>query len=187
MATETIRKRKPSRPSSITQLDPKIKDAVDTAIREGRATIDQIVALIESHGGEASRSAVGRYVKNATERMEDYRQATQMAAVWVDKIGKEPEGDIGRMVLEMLRLVAFKSIGDLEQVAPEDLMFLGKAMKDIAGADKLIVDRELAVRKLIAARAEKVAGEIAKEAKKLGATPETIQTWREKVMGVASK
>lgn len=184
---ETTRKRKPSRPSSITQLDPAIKEAVDTAIREGRLTIDQIVHLIEREGGDASRSAVGRYVKNAKERMEDYRQATQMAAVWVDKIGKEPEGDIGRMVLEMLRLVAFKSIGDLEQVAPEDLMFLGKAMKDIAGADKLIVDRELQVRKLIAARAEKVAGEIAKEAKKLGATPETIQTWREKVMGVASK
>jgi len=185
MAEKTLRKRKPSRPSSITQLDPKIKEAVDTAIREGRLTIDGIVQLIEQHGAEASRSAVGRYVKNAKERMEDYRQATQMAAVWVDKLGKEPEGDVGRMVLEMLRLVAFKSIGDIEQASPEDLMFLGKAMKDIAGADKLIVDRELAVRKLIAARAEKVASEVAQTAKKAGLSDETVDLIKKKILGVA--
>src|SRR5437868_3267674 len=98
MAEKTLRKRKPSRPSSITQLDPSIKEAVDTAIREGRLTIEQIVALIKDKGGDVSRSAAGRYVKNAKERMEDYRQAQQVAAVWVDKLGKEPEGDIGRMV-----------------------------------------------------------------------------------------
>ncbi|MDP3612732.1 MAG: DUF3486 family protein, partial [Rubrivivax sp.] len=73
MATKTIVKRKPSRPSSITQLDPKIKEAVDTAVREGRTSIDQLVELINSLGGEASRSAVGRYVKTANERMEEYR------------------------------------------------------------------------------------------------------------------
>lgn len=179
--------RKPSRPSSINQLDPRIKEAVDTAVREGRASIDQILSLIADLGGEASRSAVGRYVKNARERMEDYRQAQQIAAVWVDKLGKEPEGDIGRMLLEMLRVVAFKSIGDIESASPEDLMFLGKALKDIAGADKLVVDRELNLRKLVAARAEKVAEEITREAKKLGASDEVIQTWRNKVLGVAAK
>lgn len=187
MAEKTLRKRKPSRPSSITQLDPSIKEAVDTAIREGRLTIEQIVKLIVEQGGEASRSAVGRYVKNNKERMEEYRQAAQTAAVWVDKIGKEPDGDVGRLVLEMLRMVAFRSIGSIDEAAPEDLMFLAKAMKDIAGADKLVVDREINVRKLIAAKAEKVAGEIATEAKKLGASEATIKAWREKVLGVTAK
>jgi len=187
MPAKSTYKRKPSRPSSITQLDPAIKDAVDAAVREGRATIDQIVVMVEQLGGEASRSAVGRYVKNARERMEDYRQAQQIASVWVDKLGKEPQGDVGRMLLEMLRVVAFKSIGDLEAAGPEDLMFLAKAMKDIAGADKLVVDREINLRKLIAAKAEKVAEEISREAKKMGATEETIQAWREKVLGVVKK
>lgn len=187
MPNKTAFKRKPSRPSTIVQLDPAIKEAVDKAVREGRATIDQILQLIDSMGGEASRSAVGRYVKNARERLEDYRQASQIATVWVDKLGKEPEGDIGRMLLEMLRVVAFKSIGDIDQASPEDLMFLGKALKDIAGADKLVVDREINLRKLIAARAEKVADEITRDAKKLGASEEVIQTWRKKVLGVTEK
>lgn len=187
MTAKTIVKRKPSRPSSIKQLDPKVKQAVDAAVREDRASIDEIVMLIQNLGGEASRSAVGRYVKNARERMEDYRQATQVAAVWVDKLGKEPEGDVGRMLLEMLRVVAFKTIGDIDTASPEDLMFLGKALKDFAGADKLAVDKEFAIRKLVAARAEKAANEIVKEARKIGASEETIQTWRNKVLGVAGK
>jgi hypothetical protein len=185
MAEKTLRKRKPSRPSSITQLDPSIKEAVDAAIREGRLTIEQIVKLIVDHGGDASRSAVGRYVKNNKERMEEYRQAAQTAAVWVDKIGKEPDGDVGRLVLEMLRMVAFRSIGSIDEAAPEDLMFLAKAMKDIAGADKLVVDREMVVRKLIAAKAEKVAGEVAATARKAGLSDETIDLIKKKILGVA--
>lgn len=185
MPNKTAFKRKASRPSSINQLDPAVKEAVDKAVREGRATIDQILQLIDSMGGEASRSAVGRYVKNARERLEDYRQASQIAAVWVDKLGKEPEGDIGRMLLEMLRVVAFKSIGDIDQASPEDLMFLGKALKDIAGADKLVVDREINLRKLIAAKAEKVASEVATTAKKAGLSDDTIDLIKQKILGVA--
>jgi hypothetical protein len=184
MAEKTIRKRKPSRPSSLRQLDPSIKEAVDTAIREGRLTIDQIVKLIAENGGDASRSAVGRYVKNANEKLEDYRQAMQVASVWVDKIGKEPQGDVGRMVLEILKVVAFNSIGDIQQVAPEDLMFLAKAMKDIAGADKLAVDREINVRKLVAAQAAKVAGDVAKTVKKAGLSDATIEAIRAQILGI---
>ncbi|MGA0569635.1 phage protein Gp27 family protein [Variovorax sp. VNK109] len=185
MPSKSTFKRKPSRPSSITQLDPRVKEAVDEAVRDGRLTIDQIVRLIEEQGAEASRSAVGRYVKNARERMEDYRQAQQIATVWVNKLGKEPEGDIGRMLLEMLRVVAFKSIGDMEAASPEDLMFLGKALKDIAGADKLVVDREVVVRKLIAAEAVKVAAEVATTAKKAGLSDDTIDLIKKRILGVA--
>lgn len=178
------KKRKPSRPSSLTQLDPKVKEAVDAAVREGRATIDEIVHLVQQLGGDASRSAVGRYVKNARERMEEYRQATQVAAVWVDKLGKEPDGDVGRLLLEMLRTVAFKTIGDIDSAGPEDLMFLGKALKDIAGADKLIVDREINVRKLVAAKAEQVAASVASTARKAGMTDDTVEMIRTQILGI---
>ncbi|SDO76720.1 Protein of unknown function [Rhodoferax sp. OV413] len=181
---DTTSKRRPSRPSSITQLHPSIKEAVDTAVREGRATINEIVGLVKGMGGDASRSAVGRYVKNANERMEDYRQATQIAAVWVDKLGKEPEGDVGRMLLEMLRVVAFKTIGDLETASPEDLMFLGKALKDFAGADKLAVDKAINVRKLIAVRAAEVAASVVKTVKKAGLSDDTINVIRAEILGI---
>jgi hypothetical protein len=177
-------KRKPSRPSSITQLDPAIKQAVDTAVREGRATIDEIVGLIKNMGGEASRSSVGRYVKTANERMEEYRQAQQMAAVWMDKIGKEPDGDVGRMLLEMLRMVAFRSIDATEAASPEDLMFLSNAIKSFAQTDKLVVDKTINLRKLMAAEAAKVATDVAKTAKKAGLSDETVELIRTKILGI---
>jgi len=184
MADKSTFKRTPSRPSNVTKLDPKIKEAVDAAVREGRATINEIVRLVEALGGEASRSSVGRYVKNARERLEDFRQATQVAAVWVDKLGKEPEGDVGRMLLEMLRVVAWKSIGDLDTASPEDLMFLGKAIKDLASADKLAVDKAINLRKLIAAEAAKVATDVAKTAKKAGLSDEAVELIRTKILGI---
>ncbi|MDZ7920746.1 phage protein Gp27 family protein [Rhodoferax sp.] len=182
--TETIKKRKPSRPSSITMLDPAVKEAVDTAVREGRLTIDQIVALIASQGGDASRSAVGRYVKTANERLEEYRQAQQMAAVWMDKIGKEPDGDVGRMLLEMLRMLAFKSLGELDSASPEDLMFLSNAIKGFAQTDKLVVDKTINLRKLMAIEAAKVATEVVKTVKKAGLSDDTVEAIRSKILGI---
>jgi hypothetical protein len=184
MAPKTIVKRKPSRPSSITQLDPKVKEAVDTAVREGRASIDEIVELIKALGGDASRSAVGRYVKSANERMEEYREAQQMAAVWMDKIGKDPQGDVGRLNLEMLRMLAFKGIRDTESASPKDLMFLGAAVKSFAQTDKLVIDTEFAVRKLVQARAAEVAASVVKTVKKAGLSTETINVIRAEILGI---
>lgn len=182
--TETVKKRKPSRPSSITKLDPKVKAAVDEAVRDGRLTIDQLVELITSHGAEASRSAVGRYVKTANERLEEYREAQQIAAVWMDKIGKEPDGDVGRMLLEMLRMLAFKSLGELDSASPEDLMFLSNAIKGFAQTDKLVVDKTINLRKLMAIEAAKVATEVVKTVKKAGLSDETVEAIRSKILGI---
>ncbi len=71
--------------SSVLMLEPRIKEAVDRAIREERATLDEIVAMIEQMGGEASRSAVGRYAKNAREKLEKFREAQQLASVWIER------------------------------------------------------------------------------------------------------
>lgn len=184
MTDKTIRKRKPSRPSSITQLDPQVKEAVDSAVREGRASIDQIVELIKSLGGDASRSAVGRYVKTANERMEEYRKAQSVAAVWMDKIGAEPKGDVSRMLLEMLRMVAYRTIDQTESASPEDLMFLSNALKGFAQTDKLVIDKELGLRKLIAIEAAKVAVEVVKTVKKAGLSDETVELIRSKILGI---
>lgn len=184
MTDKTIRKRKPSRPSSITKLDPKIKEAVDAAVREGRASIDQIVELIAALGGEASRSSVGRYVKSETERMAEYREAQQRAQVWMAEIGKDPQGDVGRLNLEMLRLLAYKGIRDTENASPKDLMFLGAAVKSFAQTDRLVIDTEFAIRKLVAARAAEVAASVVKTAKKAGLSADTINVIRTEILGI---
>ncbi len=165
--------------SSVKQLDPRIKAEVDTAIRDGRATIDQIVALIHDMGGEASRSAVGRYKRNAEEQLKRYREAQEVAKVWIGKLQTDPEGDVGRLLAEMLRTTAFQTLGDIDEASPQDIMFLGKALKDLASADKLTAERILVVRREAAKDAAAVA---VKEAKGAGLSDEAAETIRRKIL-----
>lgn len=154
--------------SSIKALPKAVREAVDKAVREDRATIDGIVELINDMGADASRSAVGRYVKSAKDQMERYRQAQEVAKVWVGKIEAEPEGDVGRLLSEMLRTVAFQTISGFDEVeagaTPGDVMFLAKAIKELASADKLSAERILRIRKeqatATAKAVEKAAGDM---------------------------
>jgi flavin-binding protein dodecin len=174
--------------SSITQLPEPIREAVDRAIRENRATIDDITGMINEMGGDVSRSAVGRYVKNANDQMEKYKQAQAVATTWIGKIEENPEGDVGRLLSEMLRTVAFQTIstmGDSEDgSAPMDIMLLAKAMKDLAGADKLTVDKAYRIRQEARKQATEEAAQRAEEtALAQGMSEEQARFWREKVLG----
>lgn len=171
-----------ARKSSIQELDPRIREAVDQAIREGRATIDDIVALIAQLGGEVSRSAVGRYKQRAENQMQKYREAQEVAKVWIGKLQADPEGDIGRLLAEMLRTVAFQSIGDMEAASPMDMMLLAKALKDMAGADKLTAERILKVRQDAAREA---AEKVSAVGKAKGLSAETVAELRREILGVA--
>lgn len=170
------------RQSAIKQLDPRIKSAVDSAIREDRATINDIVAIIRELGGDASRSAVGRYKQKAETQMARYREAQEVAKVWIGKLQTDPEGDVGRLLAEMLRTTAFQTIGDIDEATPQDIMFLGKALKDLASADTLTANRILVVRREAAKEAAVVA---VKEAKGAGLSDEAAEMIRKKILGVA--
>ena len=175
---------KSNRRSTIDTLDPRIQAEVNSAIKEGRASIDDIVDLIKGMGGDASRSAVGRYVKNQNDQLRKYREAQEVAKVWVDKLGNEPEGDVGRLIIEMLRVISFQTMSQMDSAEPEQLMFLGHAIKNIAQADKLLVDREAAVRKMVAAQVAKAAEEVTKTVRKAGMSDETVDLIRSKILGI---
>ncbi len=168
--------------SSIVELDPRIREAVDTAIREGRATIDEIVALVTGLGGEVSRSAVGRYKQRAELQMQKYREAQEVAKVWIGKLQQDPEGDIGRLLAEMLRTVAFQSIGEMDAATPMDMMFLARALKELASADKLTAERILKVRQ---ESIREAADKAASVAKAKGLSADTVAELRKEILGVA--
>lgn len=173
-----------NRKSSLDRLDPRIQSEVNAAIKEGRASIDEIVSMIKSMGGDASRSAVGRYVKNQNEQLAKYREAQEVAKVWVDKLGKEPDGDVAKLLLEMLRVVSFQTISNMDEADPQSIFFLAQSIKNIAQADKLHVDREAAVRKLIATQVAKAAEEVTKTARKAGMSADTVDLIRSKILGI---
>jgi len=174
------------RKSTVAFLDAGIVDEVNRLVRGGK-TIDDILNALRELGAEVSRSAVGRYVQSARESMEKYKQAQEVAKVWVDKLETEPQGDVARLLPEMLRAVAFSTISQLgeseEGANSQELMFLAKALKDLSGATKGNLDIELKLRE-VRARAKAAAEEVGKIGKKSGWSEETIQTLKAKFLGI---
>jgi hypothetical protein len=177
-----------ARKSTIQQLDPRLQEALNELLREGRHTLDDILTkLAELNAGKApvSRSALGRYAARAEEQMKRYREAQEVAKVWVDKLESEPNGDVARLIPEMLRSVAFQTLGSIgereESAGAQEVMFLAKAVKDLASADKLTTERILTIRQEVAKRA---AVEAVKQAKASGLSDEAADLIRQKILGV---
>lgn len=181
------------RKSTVGALPKELVEACNGLIRDGR-TIDDILTALRELGAPVSRSAVGRYVKSARESMEKYRQAQEVAKVWVDKLEAEPSGDVARLLPEMLRTVAFQTLstmGEADKPAKAmDVMLLAKALRDIAGTQKTNIDTELQLRKLRAetkAKADAAAAAVEQMTRQAGMSEELVTTIRARILGVGEQ
>ena len=182
-----------ARKSTVAALPKELVEACHGLIREGRI-IDDILAALQALGADVSRSAVGRYVKSARESMDKYRQAQEVAKVWVDKLEAEPSGDVGRLLPEMLRVVAFQTLTNMGEsdasVGAMDVMLLAKALKDIAGTQKTNIDTELLMRKVRAetqAKADAAAAEVEAITRNAGMSEELVSSIRARILGVGDQ
>lgn len=175
------------RKSTVRRLPPEIFAAVEEMVASGRATIDEIVTHIKGMGGDVSRSAVGRFKQRHETQLARYREAQEVAGVWSSKFAENPESDVGLLLQQMLSTIAFQSLVDVETLDPKDVMFLGKALKDLAGAQKLsleMVQKALARRQAqLEAQAKAAAAEMETTAKSAGLSDDTVEKMRAILMG----
>jgi len=86
----------------------------------------------------------------------------------------------------MLRTVAFQTIGDFDDkdggASSQELMFIAKAIKELASADKISADRALLVRKEFAKEAAAV---VEKAATSSGMTASTVAQIKREILGLA--
>ncbi len=149
--TETPKRpRKRSARSSVEELPPQIRSAIDEALKQG-VTLDQIVKAVQAAGAEVSRSALGRYKLKYHRLGEQLRRTREIADVFVSQLGAAPEGKQGRIITELAQGLIFDFLtpdedGKMPELDTEGLMFLGKAIKDLASAEKTSADRELKIR-----------------------------------------
>jgi hypothetical protein len=179
-------------PRSRIELDPRIKARADELIRDGK-TVNEILEALNAIGANVSHSSVGRYRKKNYSVMERVSEAREVASVWVDKFGSEPDGDIGQLLPMLLHALAFAQINTMsdappdlsgkEGPSPRHVALMAGAIKDIASAQKITADRILKVRK---ETAEKAADEVDKVAKSRGLSPDAVAEIRSKILGVAA-
>lgn len=144
-------------------------DEVNRLIREGK-TIGEIRGHLAALGTPVSHGATGRYVKSAREAMAESREASQVASQWVQQLGENPSGDVGTLLNEMLKTIAYQTLGSIkDQIAqdkmpkPGDIMFLAKAFKDLEAASKGALQRREVIEKMALERQAKAAESVARE------------------------
>jgi hypothetical protein len=143
------------RKGTIELLDPRLKKEVDAALSEGRATLDQIVQLVRGMGGEVSRSAVHRYSQGFEESLKRYREAQQVAGQWIAQFQANPDSDVGRLLAEMCKTLAFQTMASAnEGEKPIDMLELSR----LARAVKALTDTDRVKAEMQASMAARVKG-----------------------------
>ena len=176
------------RKSSIDRLPPAVRKAIQAEITANRLTLDEIKKLIIDEFGEdaaPSRSALGRYKLSVEQQMQAVRESRKVAEVWAEKLGKEPESDIGKVVLEIIRTLTYQTTTDLlasgEGVDPKQLSQLARAMTYVESAGRLSQQRE---RELLEAARVQAANEAAVIAAKGGMSKSMVDDLKAKLLGI---
>jgi len=122
--------------STIDLLPEDIRIALQELLRDPRVTQLKATARInailaeQGHPERLSKSAVNRYALKMEEVGSKLRQSREVAQMWIGKLGAEPQGEVGKLLNEMVRTIAFEltmklAEGDIEDIDP-------KMIKDLA-------------------------------------------------------
>jgi hypothetical protein len=177
------------RKSSIERLPKPVRDTVAKLIRDNRLTLDEIVDKLRSEFGEApSRSAVHRYKQTLDEALAKQREMDGIAEIWVREVKDQPQGKMGRMVLELLRTVAMQSALNAQskdQIDPKELAHIARAFNLIESAGKREAENRAMLRdelrqELLAEQDEKLKAAV----KATGLSAETADALRRQILGI---
>lgn len=185
------------RQSSIDQLPPDILEQLQDLLRDPRVTqLDatrRINAILEEDGREErlTKSAVNRYSVKMEAVGKKLRESREVAEMWIAKVGAAPQGQLGHLVNEMLRTLAFDVAIKLqdgvldEESMPgviEMLKQLSLAVQRLESSATMNVKREKEIRQQAM---EQAAAVIEREGKQGGISDETITAIRAKLGIVA--
>lgn len=156
------------RPSRLDTLPPEIRAYVDRRLREGatQAAVRTETAGMLAEIDEAPLSAGGlnRYTSRVERAGRRIRESRAAADAWVARFGEAPSGNVGRLVIEILRTLVHDLVHRMEESLDADeppsaeaINELALAVQRLERADELSVARERKLRAELAAEAETVA------------------------------
>ncbi|HDQ5867534.1 TPA: DUF3486 family protein, partial [Shigella flexneri] len=119
--------------SKVDLLPDSIREQLHQMLREKRHTQEEIReainALIDEHnlpgGMQLSRTGLNRYASRMEKVGAKIRASREMAEVWAAKLGSAPTLDVGRLLMEFVKTLAFETsmsmTEDDKPVAPKAL------------------------------------------------------------------
>lgn len=186
-----------AQPSTIDRLPDDIKSTLQQLLQDPRITQLEVTARInelleaEGHGDRVSKSAVNRYAVKMSEVGEKLRQSRDVADMFISKVGAAPQGQMGLLINEILRTLAFDislKIQDADLKDPETLASTIDQVKALALATQRLeqsatinIKRAAEIRKQALEDAANVIGD---EARAQGMDEEQAELWMKKVLAV---
>lgn len=181
-----------ARQSSIDKLPGPIREALhellrDPAVNQLEAT-ERLNKLLEAEGEEqrVSKSAVNRYSQRMDAVGAKMRQSREIAEMWIGKLGNQPQGQVGKLLNEFTRTMAFETALEMsegeEPIPPKLLKELSLAIKHLEQAASVNEKREREIRKQAAEDAAATAETVAKQQ---GLTREGVQALKNEILGIA--
>lgn len=160
-----------ARASTITRLPADILEQLQALLRDPRITqlnaTAEINKILDEQGhDQVSKSAVNRYSMKMEEVGARLKQSREVAAMWIGKLGNAPQGQVGKLLNEIIRTLAFDtamhmSEGD-EPVAPKLLSQLALAVQRLESAANMNADLEKRIREETAKEAAEAVDKITK-------------------------
>lgn len=148
-----------ARKSSIDKLPQPIREALhallrDPAVSQLEAT-QRVNELLDAEGSdvEVSKSAVNRYSQRMDKIGDKMRQSREVAEMWIGKLGNQPQGQVGKLLNEFTRTMAFETALHMSEgadpVPPKLLKELSLSIKHLEEAASVNEKREQQIRKQV--------------------------------------
>ncbi len=182
------------RRSKIQLLPDELKSQLDKMLRDGRLQQQEILDLVNqkidslglSKATKLSSSGLNRYATRLESIGARIREAREVSEAWVAKLGSEPTSDVGKLLQEVVRTMAFDTTTAMsesgEPVEPKALSQLALAIQRVEQAAMTSHKREQEIRKVFA---EEAASVVENAAKAQGLTREGVQSIKDQILGIA--
>ena len=155
--------------SSIDRLPDDVRAQLQNLLRDPRCTQLDATARInrileaDGHSERLSKSAVNRYAVRMEEVGAKIREAREVSKMWIGELGAEPAGEVGKLLNEMVRALAFDLTSSIyegaEPIDPKTLKNLAISVHRLeqAAERNIKVEREIREKER-----ERIAGELDK-------------------------
>lgn len=182
------------RPSKIDLLPENIRDALHQMLRDKRHTQEEIReainTLIDQHelpdDMQLSRTGLNRYASRMEAIGSKIRASREMAEIWAAKLGSAPTSDVGKLLMEFVKTLAFETsmaLAETEKtVEPKALGQLALVAQRIEAAQMVSHKREKEIRQAFAEEAAATAEKIVSQA---GLSEDKAADIKRQILGIA--
>ncbi len=149
--------------SKVDLLPSELKKLLDEMLRDGRLQQSEILEIINQKIDDAglpeddklSRSGLNRYSVKMEAAGSRIREAREVSKQWVAELGTAPEGEVSKILIEMVRTMAFDTVlkaseGD-DPVHPKFIKELAIGVEKLEKAASESTKREREIREQVLA------------------------------------